>query len=157
MFGKSRNFSLKVSDSHLTKDARSVIVIWVYFTVQVQYSLTDKQSAMHTIQPREIEVYELPNGQAPFTEWFTSIQDTKTQTRIRGRLDRLEKGNFGDYESVGSGIFELRLHFGPGYRIYFGEVDRTIVLLLCGGDKSTQTRDIQRAKTYWLEHKEEQQ
>lgn len=111
---------------------------------------------MHNIQPREIEVYETPNGQAPFTEWFASIQDTKTQTRIRGRLDRLEKGSFGDCESVGSGVFELRLHFGPGYRIYFGEVDRTIILLLCGGDKSTQTRDIQRAKTYWLEHKEEQ-
>ena len=111
---------------------------------------------MHNIQPREIEVYETPNGQVPFTEWFASIQDIKTQTRIRGRLDRLEKGNFGDYESVGSGVFELRPHFGPGYRIYFGEVDRTIVLLLCGGDKSTQTRDIQRAKIYWLEHKEEQ-
>ena len=111
---------------------------------------------MRNIQPRAIEIYETPNGQAPFTEWFASIQDIKTQTRIRGRLDRLEKGNFGDYESVGSGVFELRLHFGPGYRIYFGEVDRTIVLLLCGGDKSTQTRDIQRAKIYWLEHKEKQ-
>ena len=86
---------------------------------------------MPNTQPREIEVYETPNGQVPFTEWFASIQDIKTQTRIRGRLDRLEKGNFGDYESVGSGVFELRLHFGPGYRIYF-----TIVLLLCGGDKS---------------------
>ena len=75
----------------------------------------------------------------------------------RTRLDRLEGGNFGDCQSVGSGVFELRLHFGPGYRVYFGEVDRTIVLLLCGGDKSTQTRDIQRAKTYWLEYKEEQQ
>ena len=111
---------------------------------------------MRNTQPRDIEVYETLNGQVPFTEWFASIQDTKTQTRIRGRLDRLEKGNFGDCESVGSGVFELRLHFGPGYRIYFGEVGRTIVLLLCGGDKSTQARDIQRAKTYWLEHKGKQ-
>ena len=107
---------------------------------------------MHNIQPREIEVYETPNGQTPFSEWFASIQDTRTQTRIRGRLDRLENGNYGDCQSVGSGVFELRLHFGPGYRIYFGEVDRTIVLLLCGGDKSTQTRDIQRARTYRLEY-----
>ena len=97
---------------------------------------------MRNTQPRDIEVYETLNGQVPFTEWFASIQDTKTQTRIRGRLDRLEKRNFGDCESVGSGVFELRLHFGPGYRIYFGEVGRTIVLLLCGGDKSTQARDI---------------
>ena len=107
---------------------------------------------MRNIQYQEIEVYETPNGQAPFSAWFASIQDIRTQTRIRGRLDRLEKENYGDCQSVGSGVFELRLHFGPGYRIYFGEVDRTIVLLLCGGDKSTQTRDIQRAKTYWLEY-----
>ena len=109
---------------------------------------------MHNTQPREIETYRMQNGREPFTEWFSAIRDTSTQTRIRGRLDRLERGNFGDCASVSGGVFELRLHFGPGYRIYFGEMDRTIVLLLCGGDKSTQARDIQRAKTYWLEHKE---
>lgn len=109
---------------------------------------------MRNTHPREIETYRTQNGREPFTEWFHTIQDTRTQTRIRERLDRLEKGNLGDCASVGGGVFELRLHFGPGYRIYFGEMDRTIVLLLCGGDKSTQTRDIQRAKTYWTEHKE---
>ena len=109
---------------------------------------------MRDTHPRELQAYRTQNGREPFTEWFHAIQNTRTQTRIRGRLDRLEKGNFGDCASVGGGVFELRLHFGPGYRIYFGEMDRTIVLLLCGGDKSTQTRDIQRAKTYWLEHKE---
>lgn len=112
---------------------------------------------MRNTRPREIEVYETPNGQEPFSVWLASIQDTKTQTRIRARLDRLEKGHFRDCQSVGSGIFEMRLHFGPGYRIYFGELNRTIILLLCGGDKLTQTQDIQRAKTYWLEHKEERQ
>ena len=66
---------------------------------------------------------------------------------------QLETGNFGDYRSVGEGVFELRFHFGAGYRIYFGEVDNTIVLLLCGGDKSSQARDIDRAKAYWMEHK----
>ena len=111
---------------------------------------------MRNTHPREIETYRTKNGREPFTEWFNTIRDTRAQTRIRGRLDRLEKGNFGDCASVGEGVFELRFHFGPGYRIYFGEMDRTIVLLLCGGDKSTQTRDIQRAKGYWLEHKEEQ-
>ena len=109
---------------------------------------------MRYTQPREIEAYRLQNGREPFTEWFNTIEDTRTQTRIRGRLDRLESGNFGDCESVGDGVFELRFHFGPGYRIYFGEIDRTIVLLLCGGDKSSQTRDIARAKIYWREYKE---
>ena len=110
---------------------------------------------MRDSQPREIEVYVNKNGQEPFREWFDSIQDIGTQTRIRARLDRLEKGNFGDCQSVGSGVYELRIHFGSGYRIYFGEVNRTIILLLCGGDKSTQTRDIRNAKTYWLDSKED--
>jgi putative addiction module killer protein len=111
---------------------------------------------MRDAHPRKIQFYCTENGREPFTEWFHSIQDQRTQTRIQKRIRQLETGNFGDYRSVGDGVFELRLHFGAGYRIYFGEVDRTIVLLLCGGDKSTQARDIQRAKTYWLEHKEEQ-
>ena len=66
----------------------------------------------------------------------------------------MAEGNFGNSRSVGSGVYELRLHFGSGYRIYFGEVGDTVVLLLCGGDKSSQARDIRRAKTYWLDYKE---
>lgn len=112
---------------------------------------------MHNTHPRELQFHRTQNGREPFTEWLESIRDRKTQTRIRGRLDRLEKGNFGDCESVGSGVFELRLHFGQGYRIYFGEVANTIVLLLCGGDKSSQTQDIENAKTYWQEYKETHQ
>ena len=111
---------------------------------------------MLNTQPRELEFYRTSNGQVPFTEWFESIRDQKTLTRIRNRLTRVEVGNFGDCQSVGGGVFELRLHFGPGYRIYFGEVNNTIVLLLCGGDKSSQTRDIERAKTYWRDYKEKQ-
>ena len=109
---------------------------------------------MRNVQPREIETYRTQNGREPFTEWLNAIRDKRVLTRIEARLILLEQGNFGDYRSVGGGVFELRIHVGAGYRVYFGEIDRTIVLLLCGGDKASQTRDIQRAKTYWQEHKE---
>ena len=109
---------------------------------------------MRNIHPREIEAYRTQNGREPFTEWFSTIRDTSAQSRIQSRLVSLEHGNFGDYRSVGGGVFELRIHVGAGYRVYFGEVDRTIVLLLCGEDKASQTRDIQRAKTYWQAYKE---
>ena len=112
---------------------------------------------MHNTQPRELEFYRTQNGREPFTEWFESIADKITLNRIERRIDRLKRGNFGDCKSVGEGVFELRLHFGSGYRIYFGEVANTVVVLLCGGDKSSQTRDIERAKTYWLEYKETEQ
>ena len=74
--------------------------------------------------------------------------------RIQVRLTSVRTGNLGDHRSVGDGVWELRLDFGPGYRIYYGEVDNTIVLLRCGGDKSSQRRDIERAKNYWKEYKE---
>ena len=109
---------------------------------------------MHNAHPRKLQVYQTQNGREPFTEWLRSIRDRRTRTRIQERLERLEIGNVGDCQSIGGGVYELRLQFGPGYRIYFGEVDNTIVLLLCGGDKSSQTQDIERAKTYWLEYKE---
>jgi len=90
----------------------------------------------------------------PFTEWYDTIRDQSVRNRIQKRLDRLEGGNFGDSKSVGEGVFELRFQFGAGYRIYFAEVGNTIVLLLCAGDKSSQPRDIERAKEYWSQYKE---
>ena len=111
---------------------------------------------MRHTHPRELQFYQTANGREPFTEWFESVQNRETQDRIQKRLDRLALGNFGDCRTVSGGVFELRVHFGAGYRVYFGEVDNTIVLLLCGGDKSSQTRDIERAKNYWREYKETQ-
>ncbi len=109
---------------------------------------------MRNARPRIIDFYRIPNGYEPFTRWFRSIRDTTVRHRIQARIISIETGNFGDRKSVGAGVWELRLDFGPGYRIYYGEVDNTIVLLLCAGDKSSQERDIERAKDYWKEYKE---
>jgi putative addiction module killer protein len=72
--------------------------------------------------------------------------------RILARIARLEQGNYGDCESVGEGVSELRLFFGPGYRVYFGEDANSVVVLLCGGDKGSQNQDIKQAKVYWQEY-----
>lgn len=73
---------------------------------------------------------------------------------IRARINRLELGNFGDCKSVGAGVLELRVSFGPGYRVYFGRDGNTVVVLLYGGDKGSQTRDILKAKLFWKEYKD---
>ena len=85
------------------------------------------------------------NGHAPFTQWLESLENT-ARYRVKTRLDRLKWGNFGGHKSVGDGVSELRLPFGPGYRIYYGIIDREIVMLLTGGDKAKQQRDIATAK-----------
>jgi putative addiction module killer protein len=74
--------------------------------------------------------------------------------KIEQRLDRLRLGNLGNFRSVGEGVCELKIDYGPGYRVYFGQVGTTIVLLLCGGDKSTQDRDIRKAKEYWIDYEQ---
>jgi len=82
-----------------------------------------------------------------------ALRDTKARAAIRVRLDRLRLGNFGDCESVGDGVCELRIHFGPGYRIYPGQEGNILILPLCGGTKKSQTKDIRKAKTYWQDYK----
>lgn len=77
--------------------------------------------------------------------------------RIRRRLDQIELGNFGDTESVGEGVYELRFHFGAGYRVYFARVGNTVIVLVGGGDKSTQKRDIAKAKEIWKRYGDEAQ
>lgn len=100
---------------------------------------------------KTLRYYIKPNGKSPFVEWLEKMKDHTIRARIRRRLERMELGNYGDYKNVGEGIFELRLDFGSGYRIYFAEIDTVIVLLLCAGDKSTQSKDIALAKQYWYE------
>lgn len=81
-----------------------------------------------------------------FANWLGSLRDAPAKARIAARVQRLAFGHFGDVQPVGNGVRELRLHFGPGYRIYFVQRGRALLLLLCGGDKSSQRRDILRAK-----------
>jgi putative addiction module killer protein len=81
-----------------------------------------------------------------FQSWWIKLKDERARGLIAARLDRLAYGLLGDVESVGDGISELRIHFGPGYRVYFQKRGRTIIVLLCGGNKSTQAKDIKTAK-----------
>ena len=81
-----------------------------------------------------------------YTKWYNKLKDTAAKARIAVRIRRMELGNFGDAKSVGAGVFELRFDFGPGYRVYYTERNDEIVVLLAGGDKSTQEQDIEKAK-----------
>ena len=81
-----------------------------------------------------------------FIEWLTGLRDIQARARIAKRIDRIAQGNFGDAKSVGDGVGELRFDFGPGYRIYYARRGNVVVILLCGGDKDSQARDIERAK-----------
>ncbi|MDR1691320.1 MAG: type II toxin-antitoxin system RelE/ParE family toxin [Rickettsiales bacterium] len=81
-----------------------------------------------------------------FDDWIAKLKDTVLKAKILGRLNRIALGNFGDHKSVGEGVLELRFTYASGYRIYYTKQGNKIVILLCGGDKSTQTKDIKRAK-----------
>lgn len=100
----------------------------------------------------EILHYQTVDGKDVFNEWFEGLRDLKTKNRIQARLERLNAGNFGDIKLVATGIWELRMHFGPGYRIYCGLGGQVFVVLLCGGDKSTQGRDIDHVRDYWQDY-----
>ena len=81
-----------------------------------------------------------------FLRWLNRLRDKQAQARIAGRLNRIERGNFGDHSSVGGGVSELRANVGQGYRIYYTIRQQKVVILLCGGDKASQMRDIRRAQ-----------
>ena len=101
------------------------------------------------IRPREILYYTTPNGRNPYRRWYTRLKDQRTQIAISNRIARLRTGNFGDFKRLSSSLYELRIHYGPGFRVYYGIFQNDIVVLLCGGTKSTQQRDIEKAQDYW--------
>jgi putative addiction module killer protein len=97
--------------------------------------------------------YITEEGRSPFRQWLTRLRDAKAAARVQARLERLTVGNFGDTKAVGKGVSELRIAYGPGYRVYFARYGDTIVLLLCGGDKRSQPGDIWQAQAYWADFK----
>lgn len=104
----------------------------------------------------EVFRYQTTSGHEPVTEWLQSLRDRQAQAKVRLRLKRIEAEHFGDCESVGDGVLELREHLGAGYRVYFARHGRSIIILLCGGSKKTQAADIKIAKEYWADWKRRQ-
>ena len=102
----------------------------------------------------ELRRYLTASGRDVLGEWLAGLRDTRTKAKIVARLDRLSAGNFGDCKALRGGLFELRINWGPGYRVYYALVDRVCVLLVCGGDKRKQSSDIKRALEYLKDYRE---
>jgi len=101
----------------------------------------------------ELIRYQQEDGREPYTEWFRGLRDQRAKARIDSRLRQIQSGNLGDWKSVGDGVTELRIDVGAGYRVYCGRHGMVWVILLCGGDKDSQSKDIARAKTLWADWK----
>lgn len=104
-------------------------------------------------QSKILERYVAPEGQEPYTEWLNKIRDKLTKARIINGVTKMENGNFGVSESVGAGVIELKLDFGPGYRVYYALECEKIVLLLLGGSKKCQQADIKKAQGYLKDYR----
>ena len=97
----------------------------------------------------EVRHYVTASGADPYQEWLDKLKDLRGRVAIQRRIDRLTAGNFGDHEFCQEGVWELSVHFGPGYRVYYAQEGKTVTLLLCGGSKRTQPADITEAVRYW--------
>lgn len=102
-----------------------------------------------------VEIYVSRDGIHPFHEWMDRIKDLVVRDRINVRIARMRSGNFGDSKYLKGGVHELKIDYGPGYRIYYGRDGFEKIILLCGGDKKTQNGDIEKAKEYWQDYKKE--
>jgi len=94
----------------------------------------------------QIKIYETSTGKRPFDTWLNDLTNLKAQIAVDMRIERVKMGNLGRSESVGEGVYELKIDFGPGYRVYFGKIGLRIILLLCAGDKQSQKKDIIKDK-----------
>ena len=104
----------------------------------------------------ELVVYVTEEGKAPFDDWFNKL-NTAAALKVRTALARIETGNLGDVKPVGQGVSERRITFGPGYRVYFGQDGDKLVILLCGGTKKRQSKDIEQAKAFLNDYKSRKQ
>ncbi len=102
--------------------------------------------------PQRIFFFETRDGKTPVRDWLDRIEGQPAYHRIMARLDRVEQGNLGEHRQVGEGVSELVINFGPGYRVYYGLDGTNIVILLVGGSKATQQKDIETAKGYWRQY-----
>lgn len=102
----------------------------------------------------EIRHYVSRAGKDVFDEWLSQLADTRAQAKIAARINRLAAGNFGDCKPLGQGLWELRIDYGPGYRVYYALIGRVCVLFLCAGDKRKQPSDIARALRFLTDYKE---
>lgn len=110
---------------------------------------------MAEVRPWTVEVYSNESGTQPFQEWVDTLKDQQGAEKILLRIRRIQLGNLGDHKFITDGVFELRIPFGPGYRVYFARVENRIILLLCGGGKGSQDKDIQQALKYWKNYGEQ--
>jgi putative addiction module killer protein len=104
---------------------------------------------------RQVQILRLDDGSSPFEDWLNSLKDTTLMRAVDVRITRIRDGNFGDHKGVGGGVFELRIHKGPGLRVYYGLDGDRLVILLGGGDKSSQVKNIEQAKYLWDRYKNE--
>lgn len=102
----------------------------------------------------QIRKYVTEDEAIPIDEWLNNLKDRRAKARILIRLDRVRLGMFGDHKPVGEGVHELRISEGKGYRVYYGHTGKEVVLLLCGGNKPTQKKDIKRAQLFWQRYSE---
>ena len=100
----------------------------------------------------EVLHYLTPAGSDPFQSWIDELNDLKARVAVLRRVDRMSAGNFGDHKFVRDGVWELRVDFGPGYRVYYGRHGKAVVVLLCGGTKRTQGSDVDRAVGFLAEY-----
>ncbi|MTI15131.1 type II toxin-antitoxin system RelE/ParE family toxin [Sansalvadorimonas verongulae] len=112
---------------------------------------------MRSTTHREAHEYETEDGHRPYSDWIKSLRDKRAAAKLVGAVRKMEGGNFGDSKPIGEGLSEYRINYGPGYRIYYKVEGSRIIILLCGGDKSTQQVDIQNAQAYWADYQARKQ
>lgn len=103
---------------------------------------------------RKAQEYLREDGSAPFAKWLKMLKDIRARAKVVKAVNKMQTGNFGDHKSVGEGVMEYRIDYGPGYRLYYALDGDELIILFCGGDKSSQPSDIQQAKGFWHDYQQ---